>query len=81
MRSFPLLRLAVSLSFLLFSLSSLRAAPDPLAQLRSGHPRPLLTEAKITLSADARLAILLTPVGDHWPASLPAPVLTPLTTW
>ncbi len=30
---------------------------------------------------DTRLAILLTPVGDHWPASLPAPPLAPLAGW
>lgn len=30
---------------------------------------------------DARLALLLTPIGDHWPATLPTPALTPLTEW
>ena len=32
-------------------------------------------------SADARLAVLLTPVGDHWPAAADAPVLTALAEW
>jgi len=30
---------------------------------------------------DARLVILLTPTGDHWPAHLPAPTITSLTAW
>ena len=30
-------------------------------------------------SADFRLAVLLSPVGDRWPAHLPPPELTPLT--
>ena len=30
---------------------------------------------------DTRLALLLTPVGDHWPAPLPPPPLTPLPAW
>lgn len=32
-------------------------------------------------ATDARLIILLTPVGDHWPADLPAPTTTPLARW
>jgi hypothetical protein len=32
-------------------------------------------------TADTRLAILLTPVGDHWAAVKSGPVLTPLTDW
>ncbi len=30
---------------------------------------------------DVRLALLLTPIGDHWPAALPTPALTPLAEW
>lgn len=32
-------------------------------------------------TADIRLAILLTPVGEHWPALPPAPLLAPLADW
>jgi hypothetical protein len=32
-------------------------------------------------TTDARLRILLTPVGDHWPVALPAPAATPLARW
>ncbi len=40
-----------------------------------------LTAEFSSAAPEARLAILLTPVGDHWPASLPAPTLTSLTDW
>jgi hypothetical protein len=42
------------------------------------------TDLTFTLSApagDARLVVLLTPVGDHWPAELPRPTVTPLAEW
>jgi Heparinase II/III-like protein len=32
-------------------------------------------------AADFRLAVLLTPVGDHWPATLPRPQLQSLAAW
>lgn len=35
----------------------------------------------VPTAADARLVILLTPVGDHWPTALPIPVATPLARW
>lgn len=52
MRPLPLLRLSLFLSLLL-SLSVLRAAPDPLASLHSGHPRLLLTDAQLTAALAA----------------------------
>jgi len=33
------------------------------------------------LPGDHRLRILLTPIGDHWPAGLPVPTATPLDRW
>jgi len=54
MRPFPFLRLTVSLSLLLLtSLSTVGAAPDPLANLRPGHPRLLLTDAQLTAAVAA----------------------------
>ena len=39
-------------------------------------------EAQLTPeTSDARLAILLTPVGEKWPKNLPAPALIPLSEW
>jgi hypothetical protein len=38
----------------------------------------LLAIDTIPSSADFRLAVLLTPIGDRWPANLPPPELTPL---
>ena len=32
-------------------------------------------------TAETRLAILLTPVGEKWPKALPAPQLVPLAEW
>jgi hypothetical protein len=58
-------------------------ATPPTAAERQNKGSSLLT-AEVPPSAavaDCRLAILLTPVGDHWPAALPAPVLRPLTGW
>ncbi|MCX6955192.1 MAG: heparinase II/III family protein [Verrucomicrobia bacterium] len=38
--------------------------------------------AEVTPTApDTRIALLLTPVGDHWPAPLPTPALTALADW
>jgi hypothetical protein len=41
----------------------------------------VLAATAIPDTADARLAVLLAPVGDHWPARPDAPMLTPLTEW
>lgn len=40
-----------------------------------------LTAEFTSVAPDARLALLLTPVGDHWPAALPSPALTTLREW
>ncbi len=56
------------------------AAPTTAAEKQNNGVTAL--SAEVTPEAvDARLAVLLTPVGDHWPASQPASALTPLTEW
>ncbi len=58
-----------------------RPATAPTAKERAN---PGITDlaAEVTSStADTRLVLLFTPVGDHWPASLPLPALTPLADW
>jgi hypothetical protein len=58
-----------------------RAAQPPTPTERQNDG---LTEisAEVTPTApDARLALLFTPIGDHWPASLPTPAITSLSDW
>lgn len=58
-----------------------RPATAPASADRANPGITALSAEFTASSPDARLALLLTPVGDHWPAPLPAPVLTPLTDW
>lgn len=61
-----------------FSISS--ATPPTEAENQNDGVTALV--ARFTPDAtDARLGILLTPVGDHWPAPLLPPVLVPLAEW
>jgi hypothetical protein len=59
------------------------AAParPPTAAERQNDGVTALAAAFTPGTADARLAILLTPAGEHWPAPLPPPALAPLADW
>lgn len=56
-------------------------AKPPTAAENQNKGITALTAEFVADTPDARLAILLTPVGDHWPAPLPSPALTPLLDW
>ena len=60
---------------------SVTPARPPTAAEKQNDGITALTAAVTPDTADARLAILLTPIGDHWPAPLPTPSLAPLTDW
>ena len=53
-------------------------AKPPTAAERQNEGVTALVAGFTPDSADTRLAVLLTPVGDKWPAQLPIPVLAPL---
>jgi len=58
------------------------ATPPSAAEKQNKGTTILSAEvAGATTPGDARLAILLTPVGDHWPATLPSPTLRALADW
>jgi hypothetical protein len=57
--------------------SASRATPPTAAENQNAGVTAL-TAGFTPDSPDARLAILLTPVGEHWPAALPPPALAPL---
>jgi hypothetical protein len=59
----------------------MRAATPPTAEEKQNAGITELTAGFTPDTADTRLAILFTPVGDHWPANLPAPDLVPLSRW
>lgn len=61
-----------------FSISS--ATPPTSAENQNDGVTALVAEFTPD-TTDARLGILLTPVGDHWPAALPPPALNPLSKW
>jgi hypothetical protein len=61
-----------------FSASS---ATPPTAAEKQNEGVTALTAEFSSDAADTRLAVLLTPVGDHWPASLPPTTLAPLAGW
>ena len=56
-------------------------AHPKLATERQNNGTTALTAEFTAEGADVRLALLLTPVGDHWPAALPPPTLTALAEW
>ena len=56
------------------------ARPPTYAENRNAGITALTAEVKAESSA-VRIAFLLTPVGDHWPATAPAPELAPLAEW
>jgi hypothetical protein len=58
-----------------------RPATAPTSKERANPGITDLTAEFTPTTPDTRLALLLTPVGDHWPTTLPTPTLTPLTTW
>jgi hypothetical protein len=53
-------------------------AKPPTAAEKQNEGVTVLVADVIPDTTDVRLAVLLTPAGDHWPAALPAPALTPL---
>jgi hypothetical protein len=57
---------------------SVAPATPPMAAENRNAGITALTAGLTADASDLRLALLLTPVGDHWPATLPAPPLTPL---
>jgi hypothetical protein len=57
--------------------SAAPAIPPTSAEKQNEGTTVLAVEFNATM-ADSRVAVLLTPVGDHGPASLPAPTLTAL---
>jgi hypothetical protein len=59
------------------------AATPPTAAEKQNKGTSLLiaTIPATTAASDARLRILLTPIGEHWPAPAPAPVTTALARW
>ncbi len=57
--------------------SSALARPPTAAEKQNNGVTALTAEFSAD-APDVRLALLFTPVGDHWPASLPAPTLTAL---
>ena len=56
-------------------------AKPPTATERQNEGITALTAEFSAETGDARVALLLTPVGDHWPAALPTPALSPLLNW
>ncbi len=60
---------------------SVAPAKPPTSAEKQNEGITALTAESSADSAEARLAILLTPVGDHWPASLPSPALSSLIDW
>ena len=58
-------------------------ATPPTAVEKQNNGTSLLTATipATTAASDARLRVLLTPLGDHWPAPAPAPVSTALAQW
>lgn len=58
-----------------------RPATAPTSTERTNPSITALSAECTPTTTDARLALLLTPVGDHWPTTLPAPVLTSLADW
>ncbi|MCE9518189.1 MAG: heparinase II/III-family protein [Verrucomicrobia bacterium] len=56
------------------------ATPPTTAENQNEGVTALVTAFKPE-TTDARLGVLLTPVGDHWPSSLPPPALEPLAEW
>ena len=57
------------------------AATPPSAAEKQNAGVTALTADVTPDGTDTRVAILLTPVGEHWPASSPSTALTPLTEW
>lgn len=59
------------------------AAParPPSAAERQNDGVTALTAEVAAAGSEVRLALLLSPMGDHWSASLPTPPLTPLDGW
>ncbi len=56
-------------------------ARPPSTAERQNNGVTALTATATAESAETRVAVLLTPVGDRWPAALPPPALTPLANW
>lgn len=58
-----------------------RPATPPTVKERTNPGVTALSAEFTSDTPDARLAILFTPLGDHWPKNLPSPPLTPLANW
>ena len=58
-----------------------RPATAPTAKERVNRGITALSAEFTPTTAETRLALLLTPVGDHWPATLATPALTSLAQW
>jgi len=56
------------------------ATPSTVAEKQNAGITVLAAEVTPD-AADIRVAVLLTPGGEHWPAASPIPALTPLTAW
>ncbi len=60
---------------------SAKPATPPTSAEKQNEGTTVLAIEFSPATADTRLAVLLTPVGDHWPKSGPEPALTPLVSW
>jgi hypothetical protein len=60
---------------------SVHPAMPPTAAEKQNEGISVLAAEIAPGSAAVRLVVLLTPVGDRWPESLPPPALTPLAEW
>jgi hypothetical protein len=58
-----------------------RPAKPVTAEEKQNEGFTVLTAEATLDNTDGRVAILLTPVGEHWPKSSSAPTLTPLSAW
>jgi len=83
MRPLPVLLLALAPLFSGGADAGFTAAPaTPPAAAENQNAGATVLEARATsLEADVRVAVLLTPVGDHWPAAAPPPALALLDSW
>jgi Heparinase II/III-like protein len=56
-------------------------ATPPTAAENQNAGATVLEARAVSLETETRVAVLLTPVGDHWPAAAPPPALVPLDSW
>ncbi len=61
--------------------SSGPARPPTAAENQNAGVTMLAADVPAGAEPDVRVAVLLTPVGDHWPSTEPAPTLVPLSEW